>query len=640
MADNLVYEESLNTEIDTSEFISKKWVYVNDNNNGNYTSQIVIDSTPLSNAGGYISWQEGFILLPLLVQLTSGTAGSLPNAPPAYTTKGNFAWAFKSGFWNMINSMTVEFNNQNVIQQTPFLNVFRSFKANTSFSLDDLLNEGPTTGFYPDNPNTWGYTNNFTQAIGGGNAKVQAGDGVNTPYANNRNYSFAPVNVATAAFVAPTSATLGALYTTLPSTGVSGQPLLTTDATTATNWDITYSGASSNSTLLGNPNSFNEGMAKRQSWYNYQPSNSQGEGIINNATSCQKVLRNFCDDNFNDGNGSVAWQVYAKLRLKDLADFFEKMPLLKGSTIRFYLNTNQTIVNFTTTPSQVIKASGVLDLGGALTINSVNTIGGLTNPLMVSSIRTPCGGSALDADTYNLSVSIFKNNFSAQSAFPRQTTLPSCRLYAPVYYMNPLAESKYLSLAPTKKIMYKDVFQYQFNGQSTGNFNFLVSNGITNIQSVLVVPFISKNNGYTNQGGGAVATSPYETYQSPTCPSPSMPDPITLGDFNILISGVNLFLNNNQYDFESFLEQLAQSNQINGGLTTGLASGLINESAFSSGYRYYYGDCSRILPSEQGVSRSVQIVGTNLSSLNINIMVFVEFMREIVIDISTGARIE
>ena len=50
--DNLVFEESITTETDQSEFIEKKWVYVNDNNAQNYSSQVVIDSTPLSNAGG------------------------------------------------------------------------------------------------------------------------------------------------------------------------------------------------------------------------------------------------------------------------------------------------------------------------------------------------------------------------------------------------------------------------------------------------------------------------------------------------------------------------------------------------------------------------------------------------------------
>jgi hypothetical protein len=30
----------------------------------------------------------------------------------------------------------------------------------------------------------------------------------------------------------------------------------------------------------------------------------------------------------------IIWEVYAKLRLKDLTDYFEKCPLLKGSTKR------------------------------------------------------------------------------------------------------------------------------------------------------------------------------------------------------------------------------------------------------------------------------------------------------------------
>jgi len=133
--DAIQYDSSIETEMEGSEFISKKWLYVNDNNAQNYASQIVIDTTPLSNAGQYISWNESFILMPLTVQLTAATsATNLPNG----TNLGNYSWAFKSGFWHMINSMTVEFNNNNVIQQTPFLNVFRSFKANTMFSDGDV----------------------------------------------------------------------------------------------------------------------------------------------------------------------------------------------------------------------------------------------------------------------------------------------------------------------------------------------------------------------------------------------------------------------------------------------------------------------------------------------------------------------
>jgi hypothetical protein len=159
----------------------------------------------------------------------------------------------------------------------------------------------------------------------------------------------------------------------------------------------------------------------------------------------------------------------------------------------------------------------------------------------------------------------------------------------------------------------------------------LVSNGIPNIKSVLVVPFIAPS------ANGDLALS---TLLSPFSTSGATPDPIPLTQFNILVSGVNLFLNNQIYDYEQFNQELKSSNQLNGGLTTGLASGLISELDFSRGMRYYYGNCARVLPSEEGVSRSVQIIGKNASLLKCNLMVFVEFGKSMTVDISTGARID
>ena len=151
--DNLIFEESIASEIDQSEFVSKKWVYVNDSNAGNYSSQVVIDSTPLSNAGSWLSLSEGFIILNLVVQFTSAAAGSIP----AGGKNTDFAWAFKAGFHHMINSSTIEFNNSNVCQQTPFSNVFKSFKLMTSYSEADVTNHSGETGFIPDTASSWAY---------------------------------------------------------------------------------------------------------------------------------------------------------------------------------------------------------------------------------------------------------------------------------------------------------------------------------------------------------------------------------------------------------------------------------------------------------------------------------------------------
>jgi len=210
--------------------------------------------------------------------------------------------------------------------------------------------------------------------------------------------------------------------------------------------------------------------------------------------------------------------------------------------------------------------------------------------------------------------------------------------------MSPIAEQRYLSLTPTKKVLYNDIFQYQFSGITAGStFNLLVSNGIPNIRSILVVPLLAQaQNGVAGTISGATTTAVGVTSSSllsPFSTTGGTPDPIPLGNFNIQISGKNLFINNLQYNFETFYEQLVSSNQLNGSLTTSLGSGQISYEDFQSLYRYYYGDASRSVPSEDGVAKAVQLLGTNLSPVDITLMCFVEFEREITIDIRTGARV-
>lgn len=610
--DNLVFEESVNAEVDQSEFISKKWVYVNDSNSQNYTSQIVIDSTPLSNSGAYVSWQEGYIILPLVVEITSSAAQL-----PVGTAVADHCWAFKNGFWQMINSMTIEFNNQNVIQQTPFLNVFRSFMADTSFSLDDCVNEGPSIGYAIDSAGSWSYATTVSPSTAPAPGSAIRGNGVGL--ANNRQCPIPHVSspVAGANITTGTVLQMSTAYAGLGSAG-----------------SVPSAGIVNPSALSGSKYACNEGFAERSLWYGYDTVvDVLGQGLVNPQSTSTTVYRSA--KIVPNLAGSVAWAVYAKLRLKDLADFFNKTPLLKGSTIRFYINTNQVTVPITTT-APVLDAAGAVTTQPSIVITntqSVSVLGGLTNPLMVASAslgqgslplcRTAAGEGGEGA--YVLSVSIVKSPDGLYS-----TGLKSCRLYAPVYKMNPLAEQRYLQLAPTKKIEYMDIFQYQFDNIAASTpFNVLVSNGITDIQGVLVAPFIATSSNCN-----------LSTVLSPFSTSGGSPDPIALTNFNILVSGVNLFLNNEYYDYEQFLQELKSSYQLNGNLTTGLTSGLISEDMFTRGKRWYYGNCSRVLPSEVGVSRSIQLQGTNASALACNLMVFVIFKRSITIDISTGARIE
>jgi len=56
-------------------------------------------------------------------------------------------------------------------------------------------------------------------------------------------------------------------------------------------------------------------------------------------------------------------------------------------------------------------------------------------------------------------------------------------------------------------------------------------------------------------------------------------------------------------------------------------------------YCYYYVNVERMLPVEETVPKSVNILGTNLSASPLDLIVWVEYGNEIKIDPLTGARV-
>ena len=612
--DSIVFEESVNSEVSSSEFVDKQWLYVNDNNNGSYSSQIVLDTTPLANSGQYINWSEAFILMPLVLQVESDAT--------ALTATSDFDYlgALKSGYWNMLHSLTCEFNNGNIIQQVPFLNVFCSFKNITSWSQNDLVNWGAVCGFRPDSALSWAYND---AALASGGNPVQTGG---TGLSNNRNAPYVNISIV------------------VGSNFVSG-PTLTSIAA----YNLSTSGSLASNSLRA---SWNEGLFQRQLDMNYDPTLpadslfSSNKGALLSGANCSQIFRTYV----NKLADERWYSIDAVIRLKDVADFFQKCPMLKGSTMRIYLNTNQVYYTLSLVGGVFTATTGQQTTYGAVGLTSAPVIlgGGGTNPTIFPSVDLGQGANLLVpltattavTATAKVGLSIVRTQFSQLTT--RSADIQSVRLYAPAYTMNPIAEQRYLSLTPTKRVVYNDIFQFSFPNQSVNSpFNILVTNGIPNIRSVLVVPLLPRaSNGVA--GGALIATAQTtSTLLSPFCSTPSSPDPIAITNFQIQVSGRNLFINQLQYDFETFYEQLVSSNQLNGGLTTSLSSGLVSKRDFQSLYRYYYGNCSRSLPSEEGVSKAIQILGTIVSPIAtaVDIMVFVEFEREITIDVRTGARV-
>ncbi len=149
-ADAYTFDFSTNLKNNQPVYISKQWGYQNDQNNQAYQSkQIYLDLTGFYNSARFINPQEMIIVLPVVCTMsavrgptTAGTSTVLPQIPgvgdglgappsqyvgadgsPAFNVSatGNwsgvcndmaitnqFAFGFKSGYWNLIHSMQIQ----------------------------------------------------------------------------------------------------------------------------------------------------------------------------------------------------------------------------------------------------------------------------------------------------------------------------------------------------------------------------------------------------------------------------------------------------------------------------------------------------------------------------------------------------
>lgn len=607
-ADQVILEQSLTDESGTpASFVDKQYIYVTDQNNGSYTGAITIDTTSVSNSGAYLSYSESFLLIPVVLQMYGAALDA---------KKVDFGMAMKAGYWNLVHSLSVDFNNKSVVQQTPFLNVFTSFKCLTSWSDSDIRNWGRVTGFKPDTADSWLFND---AAVGTSNGLGGSGVGL----CNNR------------------------LVKTIPFAGS------LSDSTFA--FSALVQGTIVNTEVTGLSDSVlscaNEGLLTRMKWLNFDlevstPGLAAGSNSANkvallggNANGLNSIFKSYVQTSAD--NRAITFP--AIIRMKDLCDFFDKCPLMKGGTVRLQINTNQCFMSLNMTGAGITPAGGAVTEFPSLVLNSAPIIlgGGGTNPVMVSSadigqglqnIVVPVVSPPAAATTILVACSIVRSQFAANMPSATVYTAPitSVRFYAPAYTMSPQEEAKYLQAQSTKKIVYEDIFQYNFNGRAAqSDFQELVTNGLPNLKSLLVMSFLPVG----SNGTASLASS----LLSPFSGSGGSPDPVALTNFQVQLSGKNLFNDQKQYDYQEFVEQLVSANQLNGSQVTGMGSGLIGSEDFSNLYRYYYADCSRGLPSDAGVSRSIQISGRNTSTKTINLMVFATFQRSIVLDIRSGA---
>lgn len=693
-ADKLVFDLSQELEGSPQIFIKKDWLSILDNMNQNYNAnQSIIDTSQLSNSNKYINYREGYLAMPLLLTLTGAgyvapavsggtttgvpTSGFLPacssvalSAGGAFSTQPtacDYVMGLKNWFGTMIHSFTLDLNGTTIIQQTPFINMVNCFKLMTSLSMNDVMTQGTTIGFYPDVPTAFVLGASSLPSTGTASSSDTSIFGVgvcnnttfpaDVPYSPSTQSSFAFADYQSGS--GNTGLVKRIQMINLDPDGVvggSGQP------------------ANGGFGVVLNEGNFLDGAITYSNLMSGKTASSAqvnpiGNGVITNGLSggASTALRNLWVSHISSKVNGVGLGTYSGLQisvmatiyLKHIHNFFAMCPLLKGTFFKMTMFLNQATTSFSVSGSQVVNIAGataVVSLpvwrSGVYALNSVSVPVGGTNPLMLTAKSgfsggayalgnsTPVGGTATP---YVASVVVGAQTPSAQStlvpALAGGVLARSIYLYVPAYTFNPTIETAYLS-SPVKTIQYSDYYQYQvLSVGASQQFNNLLTNGIANIKSILVVPYYSASSSLGAETSGLPAGMP--VYQSPfdTAGAGTTSPMIMFNNFNVVVSGQNAIYNTERYTFEHFNNQFKGCNAVNGDMTDGLTSGLIDALGFQSSQCFWYVNLARQLPVEEAVPKSVQLVGTNNSSMAIDLFCFIEYGVSVSIDVLTGARV-
>jgi len=699
MSDKLVFDLSQEVEGSPNVFVRKDWINILDNQSQNYNSnQSVIDTSQLSNSNKYMSYREAYLLMPLTLTIggnslvytpmtgdpeidLGGTLGFGPfkTGTGVYSNGCDQAIGLKNWFGSMIHSLTLDYNGTTICQQSPYVNMWNSFKLMTSLSMGDVLTQGAKIGFYPDDATAFQF-----YPSGAGSSPT----GVNPPLITNGDYIMDGVcnNSTVISFVE--SDRLQSFRAGLGNVGYKERMSYINfdgDAPVSNHFfssDPAFGGttATYGSLMYGSTGtSASEGA--KQLWKSHVLTKQDGVAVI--GTAAAGATPSIAISKPAVFQISVSAIIY----LKHLHSFFNMTPLLKGVFMKLTLNLNNTSTALVST----VYAQDTGCEASGLHVSSVsNAVGGI-NPLMVSSavsdnvsaqtglsyeqggavltrfgklialggpytyngLLSTTSSSAQWKMTYTANVSVGAKCLDSSLAQLEGVTTSgmaqSIYLYVPAYTFNPEFEQAYLS-TPIKQIKYTDIYQYQIsNITPNGMINSLITNGIANIKSILILPYYSPNAGssITNIRSGVNINSNTNiaqglpVYQSPFDPAGAgCTSPLChLTNFNIQISGQNSIYNMQKYAFEQFNDQLYGANAVNGGLTDGLTSSLIGRQEFDMEYCYYYVNVERMLKVEEAVPKSVQVIGQNTSSKSCDYFVFVEYGVEFPVDALTGARV-
>jgi hypothetical protein len=130
--------------------------------------------------------------------------------------------------------------------------------------------------------------------------------------------------------------------------------------------------------------------------------------------------------------------------------------------------------------------------------------------------------------------------------------------------------------------------------------------------------------------------------RSPFSTAPATTAPIIINNFQVNLSGVNVFTSGPlNYSFEMFNNELSNTSKMSANQQAGISSGRLGLREWALGmYNYFVIDLRRRLPEDDGVLLAISVSGNIVSPKSYDFKIFVEYEKEIVLDLATGARLQ
>ena len=607
----------------------KQFQYFNDLAGGNYSNnsnEVKFELISLANTNQFVNWSESFLMLPLQLSVSgltaAGGAGGLSG-----TAENAFALSLKSGYQHIVDSLLITANDNPTNQPCQGVNIPNTFKL-YSMSADDRKTLGSMLEFYVDTGDSLRYYPNPT-AFYSGTIDVTsiAVDGTCTIGAvgilrKGQQFTYFGVlyTIQTTTAAAATSCAVfprpaAALNTAVANIQVTTPISLTQPGLGECNNVISKaSGFNPRDGWQSVNGAVNAGRAARMQDTSFDPT-TVGNPVSNyyqTASAAGQMFRNFVAQ--NDAT-TIVYNIFCVLPMAVLHDFFDKLPIARGLSVRLnlYLNTGIQITETVTAANHV-------------SINSF-VIPRQTCPFQVSPISN-------DVST--------GSGFSCPSAVTLQyllrignSTLSNCRFYASMYQFTPETESVYIS-SPERSILYNDVVQYVIpNVGPNANINNLITSGISRLRGFLMVPIISAASNVCGLDG---KQSPFSS-----CPATTFPY-AKIQNFQLQISGKPVFSTPVSHTQLLYSQMLRPELSINGGSlrSLGMSSGCISKTDFESGYTFYWVDLTNLEnESDDNTSKSVQVLFQNsvptAGALNTDFYIYLFFQKELHLNISNGA---